>query len=196
VARDLDGSLIVGFEGHHRLWRYRPGEDPTHARPEPVETPPLLQHAPSNGGIEAMTVLSDGRLLMVTEELQASPGELVGWVRQDGQWAALTYAKTGEYKPTELAQLPDGDVLALERRFTALGGPGMRLQRLPHDQIRAGARLDGGELAELVPPASVDNMEAMAAVRAADGSIHVYVMSDDNFNPLQRTLLFQFRLIE
>jgi len=196
VARDRDNSLIVSFEGRHRLWRYRPGDDPLAARPQPIATPERLQLAPSNGGLEAMTVLADGRLLMVTEEMTNASGDLVGWVRDDAGWHELAYQPTGQFKPTELAQLPDGDVLALERRFTWIGGFAMRLQRLPLASVRPGARLAGRELARLAPPFSIDNMEAMAAVRAADGSTLIYVMSDDNFIPLERTLLLQFRLVE
>jgi hypothetical protein len=42
----------------------------------------------------------------------------------------------------------------------------------------------------------VDNYEGVAAGRGPGGETVVYLISDDNTNPLQRTLLMQFRLIE
>jgi hypothetical protein len=50
-------------------------------------------------------------------------------------------------------------------------------------------------LARLAPPLSVDNMEAMA-VREEAGGRSVYLGSDDNFMPFQRTLLLKFGLKE
>ena len=41
---------------------------------------------------------------------------------------------------------------------------------------------------------SVDNMEGLAVRQDADGRVFAYLVSDDNFNPLQRTLLFMFEL--
>ena len=49
----------------------------------------------------------------------------------------------------------------------------------------------GPVLIALRPPASVDNMEGIAAVRTATGT-RLYLLSDDNDNPLQRTLLLAF----
>ncbi len=37
-------------------------------------------------------------------------------------------------------------------------------------------------------------MEGIAAVRGADGGALIYLVSDDNFNPLQNTILLMFRL--
>ena len=51
-------------------------------------------------------------------------------------------------------------------------------------------------VAEWARPSSVDNMEALDIRRAADGALWLYLLSDDNANPLQRTLLMVFRLEE
>ena len=45
-------------------------------------------------------------------------------------------------------------------------------------------------------PAEIDNMEALGVHRDGAGRTILTVMSDDNFNPLQRTLLLQFALTE
>jgi hypothetical protein len=43
---------------------------------------------------------------------------------------------------------------------------------------------------------SVDNMEAIDAIRSPDGKTLIYVASDDNYSPLQTTLLMMFELLE
>ena len=42
----------------------------------------------------------------------------------------------------------------------------------------------------------MDNFEGLAVARDADGGTLVYILSDDNFHFLQRTLLLLFRLDE
>ncbi len=41
----------------------------------------------------------------------------------------------------------------------------------------------------------IDNMEGLAVHRTDAGDIILTLISDDNFSPLQRTLLLQFRLV-
>jgi hypothetical protein len=41
-------------------------------------------------------------------------------------------------------------------------------------------------------PRSVDNFEGVAARAAPGGGMLIYILSDDNTNLLQRTLLLQF----
>jgi hypothetical protein len=50
---------------------------------------------------------------------------------------------------------------------------------------------DGSTLDELhlAPPLNVDNYEGLAALPRPDGSVRFYLISDDNFSRLQRTLL-------
>ena len=190
------GGYIVSFERAHRLWRYGGGGELGDARPAPVETPPALELAPANGGIEALAVLGPGRLLALTEDLRTRDGDLVGWLIEEGGVSELTYATRHRFRPTDLAVLPDGDLLALERRYSVIAGAGARLVRIARQSIRPGARLEGEEIARLVPPLTVDNMEGLAVRAAPDGGALVYMLSDDNYNPFQATLLMVFRLEE
>jgi hypothetical protein len=53
---------------------------------------------------------------------------------------------------------------------------------------------DGSTLDELrfAPPLTTDNYEGIAALPRPDGSVRFYLISDDNFSRLQRTLLLAF----
>ena len=56
------------------------------------------------------------------------------------------------------------------------------------------AEADGRTVDELAlgAPLTVDNYEGLAALPRADGSVRFYLISDDNFSRLQRTLLVAF----
>ena len=49
-------------------------------------------------------------------------------------------------------------------------------------------------IAEIAPPLTIDNSGGIANQTVRDGRRYLYIVSDDNFNPLQRTLLMQFEL--
>jgi hypothetical protein len=44
----------------------------------------------------------------------------------------------------------------------------------------------------IAAPATVDNFEGVAALPNPDGSVRLYIISDDNFSARQRTLLLAF----
>ncbi len=192
LARLDDGSLLVAFERDHRLLAF--GRGGLTGVPKTIAAPSGLAGAGSNAGIEAMVALSGDRLLAFTEGQKAGAGYAVYLRETDGRWQALALQPKGLFVPTGAAQLPDGDILLLERRFTILGGLGARLSRIPLASIRPGALLEGREIAELRAPLTLDNFEGVAVHRLSDGTTRITLVSDDNFSPLQRTLIVQFDL--
>ena len=193
VERLPDGGYVVSFERHHRLWRYA-GPHRAPARRLTARAIHGLVTAPANGGIEAVAVLADGTLLAVTEDAELGAERVSGWLIEGDRIAALGYARDSRFKPTDFAVLPTGEVIALERRFIPPFSISARLRIIPARAMRAGATLKGREIARLERPFAVDNMEGLAAVPAADGGTLLYLLSDDNFNPLQNTILLMFRL--
>ncbi len=194
LTRDRDGSFIVSFEQVHRLWRYPPPPATFRSPPQSLPTPAELGEAPRNGGIEAVTVLSDGRLLVLTEQLKNSDGSLKGWLIEKDQFAPLSYVPSNGFRPTDFTTLASGDVLVLESSFSWITGWAVRIQQLSRLTLRAGARLKGEEVARFDLPLLLDNFEGIAVREDPKAGTLLYLISDDNYNPLQRTLLLQFRL--
>ncbi|WP_119421049.1 esterase-like activity of phytase family protein [Desertibaculum subflavum] len=194
TARLDDGSLVIAFEQRHRLVRYPPGQPPTATRPVPFPAPGRLSRLPPNGGIEALAALPQSRLLALAEDPLEGETEGAAWLQDAAGWHRLTVRRSLLFRPTAAALLPGGDVLLLERRFTLIGGVAARLSRIPAGTIRPGAALVPEPLAELASPLTVDNFEGIAIGRGPRGETLVYLISDDNTNMLQRTLLLQFRL--
>ena len=192
VTRLADGRLLVSFERRHRLWAYAPGDDPANARPTPLLVPRDLARADRNGGIEGVVEYAPGHLLALSESLRGEDNDLIGWRMSGRSLVPVRYAADGPYVPTDLARLPNGDLLVLERRFSLLGGGAGQVRLIPRAQLD-GPRLQPVPVARLETPLNVDNFEGLAVAERA-GETFVYILSDDNFNPLQRTLLLQFRL--
>lgn len=192
LVRNPDGSFLVSFEGTHRIWRY-PSD--LSAPPRPTPTPPGLAKAPLNRGLEAITVLADGTVFCVTEDHDNEDDSLKGWLMKNGVAQAVSYVPADGFSPTGLATLPDGDVLLLERQFD-LVRKHARVVRIEKAALTAGAKVRGGAVADLRRPLPLDNFEGLAVRRDAEGRTLLYLVSDDNFLPFQRTLLLQFRLSE
>lgn len=191
-----DGSVVVAFERDHRLLHYPESEPPFAKPPERFATPTGLENAPDNGGVKALAHVGRGFFLAVSERLADGAGALAGWVGRMGAWEPLPYGRTGAFRPADAALLPRGDVLVLERHATA-GGYAVRLARLARGAIAPYRRIDGAEVARWGPPLTSDNFEGLAVRRGrARGEALVLMISDDNANPLQRTLLLQFAMTE
>ena len=194
VTRDIDGTFLIAFEHVHRIWRYPAAPETLRAPPRSVSTPEELRRAPRNGGVEAMTVLADGRLLILTETFLNPDSSHKGWLIEAGQFFPVSYVPSPGFDPTDMATLPNGDVLVLERRYTLFTGPEARLQWLSRSSLQAGASLRGEEIARLGRPLPIDNFEGLAVHKNVHGDIIVYLLSDDNYQFFQRTLFLQFRL--
>lgn len=196
LRRTADGRWLVAFERRHRIWTYaQPGGPATGE----IALPPRASEQPDNGGVEAVAALRDGSLLLLSEELALGEDASAAWLSRGAGWRELAWPVRDGFRPTDAAVIPEGaagagDVLVLERFFTPLAGPKARLRRIPAAALGASGSLPSSVVAEWARPWSVDNMEALDIRRAADGSAWLYVMSDDNHNGLQRTLLMVFRL--
>lgn len=194
------GIAYVSFERAHRIWRYDLSQGGFAARPEQLLTQREFGRLSGNGGIEALEVLyatptvPTPRLLAITEDSRDPRGNLIGFIANGKKIIRFALKPDTPYKPTDMARLPDGDVLLLERRYSPLAGVGMKVVLLRGSDFRQGAVISGTELAEISQRYAIDNMEGMAVRRDDKGAIWLYMISDDNFSPLQRTLLLMFRL--
>ena len=90
----------------------------------------------------------------------------------------------------------NGDILILERQYSLQRGVTMRIRRIRLADIKPGAVVDGTAVVETGAGYQIDNMEALGVHRSRSGETVLTLMSDDNFSPIQRTLLLQFVLRE
>ncbi|MFB3060752.1 MAG: esterase-like activity of phytase family protein, partial [Candidatus Binatia bacterium] len=143
-----------------------------------------------------VAILPDHRFVLITERYKNENGTTKGWLMDRNRFYSISYLQSDGFEPTDISSLPNGDLLLLERRYNLLRGAMVRVRRLPATDIRPGARLKGEELALLKAPFEVDNFEGLAVHQHPTAGTLLYMISDDNYSFLQRTLLLQFRLIK
>ena len=196
----IDGKVIVGFESRARAGLYDLGKDGFQARFRDLKLPKDVAKGPPNKELEAIGRFTSGPLagsiVAISELNKDENGDIRAWVWGGGRKAFDFAIKQFEdYAITDLAILPDGDILTVERSFGASVLPGMAIRRIRTEDIVAnGAVSPSLVFSGRMPFYRIDNMEGIAVSRL-NGETRVTVVSDNNYRPeFQRTLLLQFAL--
>jgi|FEC22Drversion2_1045045.scaffolds.fasta_scaffold00443_17 hypothetical protein len=199
----LTNDVMVAFERDNRVLRYSFGPDGRLARASPVAMPAAIADLPYNQGLEALAVIPPGApgagslVALAESESTARPGTIPGWViAPDGSSREIGLIRDGDFNVTDAVALANGDVIVLERRFNVLTGVAMRVRRISAAELAREEPISGVVLLAAGMAYAVDNMEGIAVHTDEAGRTVLSIISDDNFNTLQRTLLLQFELLD
>jgi hypothetical protein len=197
TQRDIEAMAVLGdqvwlaFERRNEIWRY----DRRSWRAESGAAPPQMRGWSANRGAEAMVRLRDGRFLVIAEgNGRGGPALLFAGDPAVESTPAfeMRFQPPEGYRTTDAALLPDGRILVLNRRFRVLEGVSAKLTIL-QGRLAPGAVLRAREIADFHRPVTVDNMEGLSVTQEGGRTI-VWLTSDNNYSPLQRTLLMKFAL--
>lgn len=195
----IEGRYLIGFEGRHRIEEYVFDKGAFRGPIGNVPLPGELKRMSRNAGLEGMTILRGGgdagAIVTFAERKLTRDGDHTGAIVKDGKSRPLFLKRSGEFDVTALASLKDGSLLVLERSFirTSLRLD-IRLRLIKAEDIKPGARLEGDLLLEADSGFTIDNFEGMAVTESSANETLITLISDDNFNFFQSTLLAQFAL--
>ena len=79
--------------------------------------------------------------------------------------------------------------------FDATHGARSRLVLVAADQFKPDAVVRGTELAIIARPYTIEKYDGLSVTRGRRGETLIWLISDDDFNPLQRNLLLQLELL-
>lgn len=184
-SSDAASDYWVGYENTHAIHRFSFRSEPEAVRflGDEVDWSP-------NSGLEAMVRLDDGRFLAIPEgddEALIWPGDPV----EAGAAQRIAFANpVPGHAVTDMAQLPDGRVLLLMRNVVWGLPPFEGLIAIADPPVAGASRPWSPKVAlrfeGVLPP---ENYEGIAVRPREDGTVAVWVISDDNLSVLQRTLL-------
>jgi hypothetical protein len=199
LAQLPDGRFAVSFEQTQTIRIYDLNRDGPFGAAGSGPRLDEVARLPPNAGLEAIAATAEGEVIVGAE---GGGGTTPLWRAAldaaEPIAPRIAYAPRLGFSLTGMDRLPDGGFVALERFYAPVIGARARITRFPESALDAGGEAlpEVEELALIAPPAPVDNFEAIAAVRAPDGAVRIYVLSDDNFSARQRTLLLAFDLVE
>ena len=192
-AEDLtwgrDG-LAVSFERDHRIMRLGPDGRlgaTVHSR--------AFERFPSNKSLEALAALPDGDLLVLPEGTDDDAVPVFRITPAD-EVTERSIPRAGIHAVTGADVGPDGRLYLVLRDYTVLLGVSIRVMRYRLDADGWPVADSGEVLAAFESASGIDNMEGISVERTADGALWLWLISDDNFNAVQRTLLMLFAVAE
>ncbi|MVZ96672.1 esterase-like activity of phytase family protein [Sphingorhabdus sp. IMCC26285] len=190
------GQFWISYEAKHAIRRF----SRSFARLDGEVRPKEMQLWPRNKGAETLIRMKDGRFIIVSESLE-----------DDGTHQALLFSgdpiepgsvKTGfryrppsGYRATDGIQMPDGRIMLLHRAVGFPSGFSAKLGIASPPDMADNVHWKSRIIATLSAPLLVDNMEGIAVKQVGKDTI-IWLISDSNFNILQRTILMKFRLSE
>jgi hypothetical protein len=198
----LDGSLVyVGLERVNQVLRFDFAKGFTRAPGEVVPLPPAARKLPFNKGLEALVVVPKGfalagTLIAISERGLDAGGNIIGFLLGGKTPGQFSVRRTENFDISDAVLLPSGDLLLLERKFSLLGGIGIRIRRIALASVAPGAVIDGPPIFNADLGNEIDNMEGIDVHVTEEGDTVLTLVSDDNFSMIQRNLLMQFTLVE
>ena len=198
IAVAADGILMLALERNDyqiAAIDLRSGKAETR---DLIKLPGAADKLGFNWGIESLEFFPEatqyaGRMIAIGEVPDKNAGSQIPcWIVGSGTCAIKV---RGRYDITSARFLGNGDLIILERRFTPDLNIGMRLRRIRRADIGVGKVMDGEILIEANLAMQIDNMEGLSVHRdPSSGTTVLTILSDDNLNFFQRTLILQFAL--
>lgn len=189
-----NGDMLVGYERHNQVWRFD-----RNLRPVAHAAPPLMKRWSDNSGAEAMALMPD-KSVVVMSEAYLSPGKW-GFValRFHGGDPTVAGARPSvfhyypplRYAVSDAAALPDGRLLVLTRSANFRDFFIAQLQVADIRNLKPGEGVKGRTVAIFKGPVLHDNFEGIALSREG-GRMMLWMVSDDNQSMFQRTYLLKF----
>ena len=179
-------GYAVSYEQDHRVLAY-PAAGGAGVR---LPVSPDLSRREPNSGLEALS-WRGGRLYEGAED-----GEIWRCDPHPGG-ACASVMKTSPFPGFRLTGLDAAGrgFVAVYRAVDVLHGWRATIAWLEPAAADGSGPWTARRLAVLERPLTRDNMEGIAALPAPDGGFRLYLVSDDNFSPIQRTLLLEFTLL-
>lgn len=190
LAIGRDGTIWVSFENLIRVAEYETPDAPAKALPRPPEFRQMQQ----NSALESLAITGDGTLLTLPERSGKLDRPFPVWRFRDGAWdQPFAIPRSGNWLPTGADIGPDGRLYLLERDFQGLLGFLTRVRRF--DLSPEADAVTNEETLLISRTLQYDNLEGIAVWDDGVG-IRITMISDDNFNILQRTELVEYRVTD
>ncbi|MEM6711798.1 MAG: esterase-like activity of phytase family protein [Pseudomonadota bacterium] len=193
----VDDMVWVAFERNQPIRAYSlDGDQPSGRAVHPIGAAPPLDGR-WNQSAEAIVHVTQGpltgeTLLFLESPPRSAAAPTAARILPDGSLMPFAVQRQDRFSITGAAMLPGGDIIVLERRFAWTEGLFVRLRLLTASDILSGA-VQGRLLMHADETRQIDNLEGIAITEHPDGPI-VTLISDDNGNFFQRTLLLRFQL--
>lgn len=189
LALNPSGGFYVAYEGWSRIWAYSTPD----SIPEWTHVWDRFWDQNGNTGFEALAIDAERILYVISEKVIGNAGAFEVF-RYDGEnWhATFRIPQNDGYLISGADFGPDGRLYIAERIFRWHKGFATRIRRidLTDESINSDVLLLDSPFGEL------GNTEGISVWRDASGTVIVTLISDDNFNPLQRTQVTEYRLLE
>jgi hypothetical protein len=200
ATKGREAQLLIGFENNARIGQFDLGARGLSPPKTYLNLPKALRALRGNTGIEAVAAIQTGPLaghyVAFGERAADAAGLRLGWAFSNRGDRTIRLVPDGNYDIADIAAMPDGGLLVLERRFRWSEGINIRIRRLSPRELAGGKPMQGETLLEAGSGTVLDNMEGLAVHRSAAGETVLTLISDDNFNFFQSTVLLQFTLVE
>ena len=183
-------DTLVSFERDHRIMTRNGAAGLSNALHHRA-----FENFSTNQGLESLATLPDGRLLTIGEQRKKN-GYVVYILGMNGILARGWLPPLTRHAPTGADVGPDGKLYVVFRDYSPLLGVSVMIRRfeLAKDGLPDPATRE--DLARFETRTGIDNMEGISLWRDADGRTHLTLISDDNFNGLQRTILVDLEVLD